>query len=307
MDLMRLSCFFAAAVAAVIVSGTASAQTWSEFVNRDDFFSVNFPGEPARQEFTYKTAKGTSLPAHLYQAQDARGHYTITVVDYNGAKDELKTAMDEAAKNLRTKGTVRYDAVNMLDNHRSWRMTVETPEKRVILAEILAAMNNRLYISASDTALNIPPPAQFQVSLQILDDQGLRIRYRQVTGATPDEVVPVTPQARDIEVARMVGQVAGNWKDPAGSCESAFLKAGQRVKTGRGEEAMTGTVVNKGVTIPGQLIIAGPREGQFIDAKTDKAIALFDPDGSKMSFSPIGAPATGWPDVTLELCPGSRG
>jgi hypothetical protein len=305
---MRIAHLFAAAVAAVIFAGTADAQTWSEYVNRDDFFSVNFPGEPARQDFSYKTAKGTSLPAHIYTAQDARGHYTITVVDYNGAKDELKTAIDEAARNLRTKGTVRYDAVNMLDNHRSWRMTVETPEKRVVLAEILAAMNNRLYISASDTALNIPPPAQFQVSLQILDDNGLRIRYRQVTGVTPDEVVPVTPAARDIEVAKIVAQVTGNWKDPSGSCEAAYLKAAQRVKTGRGEEALTGTVVNKGVTIPGQLIVAGPREGQFIDAKSDKAIALFDPmDGTKLSFSPIGAPATGWPDVTLELCPGSRG
>ena len=25
------------------------------------------------------------------------------------------------------------------------------------------------------------------------------------------------------------------------------------------------------------------------------------------AFSAIGAPALGWPDVTLELCPGSRG
>jgi len=305
---MRMVTFFAA-VAALVLSGTANAQTWSEYVNRDDFFSVNFPGDPVRQDFAYKTAKGTSLPAHLYTTQDSRGHYTITVVDYNGANGEMAAAIDEAAKSFRAKGRVRYDAVNMLDNHRSWRMTVETTEKRVILAEILMALNNRLYISASDTALNIPPPAQFQVSLQILDDNGLRIRYRQVTGATPDEVVPVTPQARDIEVAKIVAQVSGNWKDSAGgSCEAAYLKAAQRVKTGRGEEALTGTVVNKGITIPGQLIVAGPREGQFIDAKSDKAIALFDPmDGTKLSFSPIGAPATGWPDVTLELCPGSRG
>ena len=63
-----------------------------------------------------------------------------------------------------------------------------------------------------------------------------------------------------------------------------------------------------GVTIAGQLITAGAREGQFIDPKTDKAIMLFDPqEGGKMGLSAIGAPALGWPDVTLELCPGSRG
>jgi len=35
---------------------------------------------------------------------------------------------------------------------------------------------------------------------------------------------------------------------------------------------------------------------------------LFDPqDGNRLSISAIGPPALGWPDVTLDLCPGSRG
>lgn len=35
---------------------------------------------------------------------------------------------------------------------------------------------------------------------------------------------------------------------------------------------------------------------------------LFDPpNGEKLNLSAVGAPALGWPDVTLELCPGSRG
>jgi hypothetical protein len=299
---------FVVALAALVVSGAANAQTWDEYSNRDDFFSVNFPGDPVRTEFAYKTAKGTSLPAHAYTAQDSRGRYTITVVNYSTAKDELASAIDEAVANLRAKGKPTYDAVNMLDNHRSWRITVETPQGRRLLGEVLVAMNDNLYISEAETALNVPPPAQFSVSLQILDADGVRIRYRQVEPAKPGEIVPVTAAARDQEVAVMEKQVAGTWKNAGGSCEAAYFKAGARVKTVRGEEAMAGTVVNNGVTIQGQAIIAGPREGQFINPMTDKVIMIFEPQdgGRKINFSALGPPASGWPDVTLELCPGTR-
>ena len=40
--------------------------------------------------------------------------------------------------------------------------------------------SKRLYISEADTALNVPPAAQFQASLQVLDDDGVRIRYKAV-------------------------------------------------------------------------------------------------------------------------------
>jgi hypothetical protein len=66
-------------------------------------------------------------------------------------------------------------------------------------------------------------------------------------------------------------------------------------------------VSNAGIAVTGQLIIAGAREGQFIDPATDKAIFLFDPQPGRLSFSAIGAPALGWPDVTLESCAGTRG
>jgi len=67
----------------------------------------------------------------------------------------------------------------MIDNIKSWRMTVETAAKRRIFTEILVH-GNRLYIVDGDTPTNIPPPAQFQASVQILDENGVRIRYRSV-------------------------------------------------------------------------------------------------------------------------------
>ena len=64
-----------AAMAALFISGAAHAQAWEEYVNRGDFFAVNFPGEPMRADITYKTAKGTSLQGHVFTAQDSRGRY----------------------------------------------------------------------------------------------------------------------------------------------------------------------------------------------------------------------------------------
>jgi hypothetical protein len=40
----------------------------------------------------------------------------------------------------------------------------------------------------------------------------------------------------------------------------------------------------------------------------DRPIFLFEnKPGNKLTFTPIGGPAASWPEVTLELCPGSRG
>src|SRR5258708_31159514 len=215
---MRIVRLMSAAVAALFISGADHAQVWEEYVKRADFFAVNFPGEPTRTDIVYKTAKGTSLQGHVYTAQDSRGRYSITVVDYNSAADELATAIEEAAAAIRAKGKPTYDAVNMLDMHRSWRMTVETPTQRRILAEILVSADKRLYISDADTALNVPPPAQFQVSLQILDKEGLRIRYRQVTPASADEIVPVTPQPTAQQAAKIPAQLpATGQSGPAGT------------------------------------------------------------------------------------------
>ncbi len=173
------------AFAAVLVSSTALAQAvWSEYVNRENFFTVNMPGEPKIDDIAYKTEKGTMLPAHVFTAvADSglqAGTYKMTVVDYNSAKDELPSAIEEAAKAIRAKGEVKYQGAGMIDNHRSYRLTVETPDKHRILAEILVAMNNRLYISEADTLASVPPPAQYQASIQILDENGVRIRYRSV-------------------------------------------------------------------------------------------------------------------------------
>ena len=110
------------------------------------------------------------------------------------------------------------------------------------------------------------------------------------------------------EADNVAKQVAGSWKNPAGgACETAFFKAGERTKTVRGEQDLAGTVSDAGAVVPGQLILPGAREGQFINTTTDKVIFIFEPkEGNKLTLTPMGPPVLAWKEVTLDLCPGSR-
>jgi hypothetical protein len=300
----------ATAVVALFVSGAAFAQDWGEYANREDFFQINLPDDPAIASMPYKTVKGTDLTAHVYTAKAPAdsllaGTYSVTVVDYTNAKGEISDAIEQARQDLRKKGTVKYDDLNNIDMHRARYMTVESPTSRY-LASILVAANNRLYITQAETPLTSAVPAQFQASIQVLDANGVRIRTRTAPGAPEYEVAPVGAAANAAEIAKVQTAVSGTWRNPnGGSCEAAYFKSGERTKTVRGEEALAGTVTNNGVTVPGQLILSGAREGQYVDPKTDKAIFLFqNKTGDKLNFFAIGAPAIGWQEVNLERCTG---
>jgi hypothetical protein len=298
------------AVAALFIAGAAYAQARDAYVNRENFFTVNFPGDPAVTEVPYKTVKGTNLTARIFTAVAPTGiqagTYRVTVVDYTSAKGELGDAIEQARRAILAKGRPKYDAVNNVDMHRGWTLTVETADRHNILGQIVLAANNRLYITEAEVAANVPPPAQFQASLQILDENGVRIRTRTAPAAPEKEASPVGAEANALESAKIFALASGSFRNgPNGSCQAAYFKSGARTKTSRGEEAMAATVVNSGVTIAGQLILSGAREGQFIDPKSDKALILFDPqEGGKIDVSPIGGPAAGWPNATLELCKG---
>ena len=171
------------AVVALLVAGAAYGQVWSEYENRQEFFAVNFPGDPARTTTTFKTAKGTTLPAVVFTAEApassiTAGKYTVTVVNYASAPAEISTALDDGAKVVLAKGESKYDGIEHTEQIRSRRLTVETETKRW-LAEIMYH-EGRLYIIEADTAIDVVPPAQFQASIEILDEKGNRIRYRSV-------------------------------------------------------------------------------------------------------------------------------
>ena len=296
------------AIVAIFLSSAASAQVWEEYVNRENFFQVNFPGEPTMTEMPYRTTKGTNLTARVFTARApagsvTEGTYKVTVIDYSSAQNDLGDAIEQARQAMLAKGAVKYDGREALDMHRSWRITVETPTSR-ILGEILIAANNRVYIVEGETPIALPPPAQFQASIQVLNDEGVRIRTRTEIAAPQNEVSNIGAAANNAEIARVVAAVSGTWRTPGGNCQAAYFKSGARGKSPRDEESLAGTVTNMGTTISGQLIVVGAREGQFVDGN-DRPIFLFEnKPGEKLTFTPIGGPAISWPEVTLERCAG---
>jgi hypothetical protein len=50
---MRITTFVV--VLGLLASGTATAQQWQEYVNTQDGFKINFPGQPKVTETTWKS------------------------------------------------------------------------------------------------------------------------------------------------------------------------------------------------------------------------------------------------------------
>jgi len=175
---MRFASLIPAALVLMTAAPVYAQSAWEEFTDRQEHFTVNFPGEPNVQPIEYKTGKGTTLPAKVYTAKDARGgEYKVTVVNYTNTPDEAGTAIAEAAKAIRAKGEVKYDAAEHTNNIPSQRVTVALAAGRTLLSETLMD-HGRLFIMEADTPPKMPPPAQFQASMQVLDDNGVAIRYK---------------------------------------------------------------------------------------------------------------------------------
>mgnify|MGYP003338725066 CR=1 FL=1 len=71
---------------------------------------------------------------------------------------EEATAVEEAAKMLRTKGTIKYDGTEHQNNMRSQRISLTLANGRFLLAEALMDRADHLFIMEADTPPNMPPP-----------------------------------------------------------------------------------------------------------------------------------------------------
>jgi hypothetical protein len=98
--------------------------------------------------------------------------------------------------------------------------------------------------------------------------------------------------------------ISGKWKAPNGTCQTPYYTGGEKGKSPRNENSFSGTVSDKGMTINGQIILQGARQGQMVNPNTDKAIFLIDIlKGPKIKFIPIGEPVLTWPEIDAEKCP----
>jgi hypothetical protein len=173
-------------------AGVANAQ-WFEYTNREERFTVNFPHEPSVSEFTYVTEYGSRLPAKKFEAKDTRGTvYRMTVVNMQTTErdparqgNELRGSIAKAATDLRQTGKVTLDAyseTNVIPGHQ---LQITLPDGSRNFVQIHLHMR-RLYIMEGIAPPGAPPPAVFQASLAILDQNGNAPRYQDNNYSFPE-------------------------------------------------------------------------------------------------------------------------
>ena len=189
-----------AAVAAglLLVAGVAAAQGWRSYVSREDFFSVNFPDEPAVTEISYASEYGATLPARVYAVRKGASLHSVTVVDFTDAQriyQELPDRTDEAnnaslwlydqrasvayaARNFRLRGgEVTYDAWHHIDLVEGHQLQITNQDGSRTYAGMYFH-EGRLYIIEATVPSGALPQGMFQQSLSFLDADGNRIRYQ---------------------------------------------------------------------------------------------------------------------------------
>ena len=92
---MRMITF---AVAALVVSGPAAAQSWEEYNYPEYAFSVAFPVNPKVETTAYEIADGRSVPARVYSASQDKAQFKMTVADLANTGLDEKAVIDHAIK-----------------------------------------------------------------------------------------------------------------------------------------------------------------------------------------------------------------
>src|SRR5712691_10198435 len=207
---MRLTAFVFASL--LSMAGPAVAQEWGEYVNTQDGFKVNFPGQPKVTETTWKSQMEYVLPARVYSAERGRESYSITVVDYTGLEQQgierSKTCPPGNAPCRENagpvigpgywkqdeRGAIVYATFKLLQRDArltslvwDWQDMVEghslqltnNPDQSRTFAYI-AMHANKLYILEGTVPKGYPEPGLFQQSIGWVDANGNAIRYQGV-------------------------------------------------------------------------------------------------------------------------------
>jgi hypothetical protein len=95
---------------ALLFAGSATADDWMEYENRDYSFTIHFPGEPTIETATYQAADGRTFPAHVFSAKQESGVFKVTVVDMPGKQTGSDAAgMKEATNAVVGDGGIKFD------------------------------------------------------------------------------------------------------------------------------------------------------------------------------------------------------
>jgi hypothetical protein len=168
-----------AAVAAFLLPTSVLAQEWTEYIDRTERFSINFPGQPTIRDTTYPPQRGAPVPARVFTVQAGRARYSVTVVNLATVvqPSDVKGSVSWEAWNFRKRGgEITYDAFAQVDRIDGHQLHITNSDKSLTVVGIFVHAR-RLYILEADVPPDTPGAVHFQQSLMILDEDGKRIRY----------------------------------------------------------------------------------------------------------------------------------
>ena len=209
---MRLMPLISSALV-LAMSGTSFAQEWTEFVSREEHFTITFPGEPTVTETTWTSQFSAILPARIYSGTQGPGRYSVTVVDYSPIERLLtersrtlpaldlaihvyglgywKTDVRSAVVYAASKFLERDAKITSMESNFSdlvagmlVHLTNNADQSRIFAS--IYMHENRLVITEATVPKGYPPPTIFQQSLGWLDESGKRIRYQFIYHNEPD-------------------------------------------------------------------------------------------------------------------------
>jgi hypothetical protein len=185
----------------------AAAQGWIEYASPRDFFSVNFPDQPAVQDITWRSEYEGMFPGRVYSSAAGPSRYAVTVIDYTDAEkihaERMKSCHPDAHtgcsgsdtmgfgawridvygvlefaawKFLQRDAKVTFYGFNFTDAVEGRQIHLTNPDQSRTFAQ-MHMHENRLYILEATVPAGAPEPGLFQQSLRFLDADGRGVRY----------------------------------------------------------------------------------------------------------------------------------
>ncbi len=99
---------------ALLFAGSAHAHEWKEYENREYAFAIHFPGEPAVEAATYRTADGRSFQSRVFSVGQETGLFKVTIVEMPGEQ----TGPDAAVVKDAVKVVAGHDVIKFDIPHR---------------------------------------------------------------------------------------------------------------------------------------------------------------------------------------------
>jgi hypothetical protein len=167
----------------LLAAPALAAQDWLEYVNQEERFTINIPGEPRGSQGTFRSASGANLPTRVFTTVSGPSTYTVTVVRYTGLPAaELESALDHAVQAIRTRGgqvTSENNATYEGMPSRMLQITNPDQSRSFVAITLPPAVSKleRLYIVEGRVPAGAPVPGRFQQSLSFVDAEGVRLRY----------------------------------------------------------------------------------------------------------------------------------